>query len=138
VFLQNIFAFLEELSPRFGVDVAAIELEIGQVRSWGDEVGEGGSGIECNVEKCDGSTCISCVLFHEENTWGCFFGFEVVALLLFVLFLDWGLFVEEENAEDWFGQHFDCPFFSGEHFAERILFCLESHLLDELVYHFWV
>ena len=65
-------------------------------------------------------------------------GLEVGLLLMRVLSLYGSAFIKEEDAKDWFGDHVEGPFFSGEHFAERILFCLESHLLDELVYHFWV
>jgi hypothetical protein len=91
-----------------------------------------------DVEEGDGPTGIPGELFHEEDITRSVFSLKVMAFSLFELLLNGSVLIKEQNAEGWLWDHFQCPFFSGEHLSKRIVLGSQSHLLDELIDDFWV
>jgi hypothetical protein len=89
--------------------------------------------IENNVEKGNCSTCILCVLLHEEKILGNLFRLQTAGLLIFMLILSWGDLKQEHDSQSRFGDHLQRPLFGRHKFLEAELLCLETHLLDELV-----
>ena len=138
VLVQDVLAVLEEFTSCIGVDIGAVELEVLQVRVSSDDFRVLFEGIESDVEERDCSTCISCVLLHEEDIVWCIFRLQTSRNSLFVLLLHWSNLIEEENAEHRLGNHLKCPLLSGEHFRKGKELSLEPHFLDELVDDFGV
>lgn len=70
------------------------------------------------MKESDRATGISCVLLHKEDVSWDLFWLKVLALDLFELYLDRGFFIEKQDANCWFGEHFQSPLLSGKHLME--------------------
>lgn len=80
------------------------------------------------MKETNSPTCIICILLHIEDIFWHLFRVEGLSLLGFELHLWLSHFIEKQYSEHWFGDHFECPVFSGKHLLEGKEFCFESHL----------
>jgi hypothetical protein len=90
------------------------------------------------MEQANCAACILGVLFHEEDILRDLLWMEIGLLLVSMLSLNRCAFIQEQDTQDRFGDHFEGPFFSREHLLEREEIGFESHFLHKGIDDFWV